>query len=483
MKKRLFTSLLAMLMLLPAGTACSNDAADDTPETTAASDAAETTAAETDILGHLPDENFDGRDFRVGVRPVMAYEIDVEAQDGEVTNDAIFDRNAKIEERFGVNIKALPTSDDHNKITEFLTNSVLAGDDTYDMFGSLVYRFYEPVSAKVLTNWLDVPTLDLDRPWWNQNINENATINGKLLGLTGSLAISYMQGTNAIFFNIPLAESYGYDKATLYGAVDDGKWTIDYIAEAVKPMYSDLDGNNEKSADDLYGFALPTYVSFDGWLTAFGQKLTSVEDGRLTVEFINEKTVTALEKMINLVHNNEGTYYMKPVADNVSAFTNNQTVFAAVYLSECFNAFRNMENPYGILPMPKFNEEQEEYHCLINDGYTIWGLPKTVTDYEFVGIMAEALSALTYKDVYPVYYDVALKNKYSEDADTARMVDIIVDSADFDVSFMYGVYLENMPYIFRNCLMNNNKDIMSYYANYEKAIETKLETVYSYYED
>nr|MBQ4318428.1 hypothetical protein [Clostridia bacterium] len=425
-------AVLAVLALIPTLAACgdgSENSADTAADTTAADvRTSETTAAETDVLDHLPDENFGGRDFRVGAMTNMLYEIDADEQNGEVTNDAVYKRNSMIEERFNVNIKAVPTTDNDKEVSSFLVNSVLAGDDTYDVYGQYVFRFYELAAAKVLSNWLDVPNIDLEKPWWNQQINENATINDKLLGLTGSLAVSYMQKTSAIFLNVPLAESYGYDKATLYGVVDDGKWTLDYISEAVKPMYKDLDGNNEKSPGDQYGLGLPTYVSFDCWLTAFDQKITSIADGAMKVEFLNERTVTALEKMNALVHNNEGTYYINPhVSENLVHFTGNRNVFAATYLLECFDSFRDMENPYGILPMPKIDEEQEVYHCLVTDGYTIYGLPKTVKDYEFVGIMMEALSALTYKDVYPVFYDVALKNKYSEDADTARMVDIIVD--------------------------------------------------------
>jgi len=485
MKKRTASAALALLTLLMTFASCASDGGNSADTTTASGEnqAAETTSAEeTGVLGHLPEMDFDGRDFRAGVMSNMAYEIDVEEQNGEVTNDIVYQRNNLIEETFNVNIKGVPTTDSDKEVSAFLVNSVLAGDNTYDIFGEYVFRFYELISANVLANWRDVPDIAFDKPWWNEKINDNATINDKLLGLTGSLAVSYMQYTNAIFFNMPLADSYGYDKATLYGAVDDGKWTIDYIAEAVKSMYKDLDGDNEKSAGDQYGLALPTYVSFDGWLTAFDQQLTSVKDGTLQVEFLNEKTVSALDKMNSLLFNNEGTFYIKPNVANVESFVNNRNVFAAVYLDVCFNSLRGMENSYGILPMPKFNEEQDAYHCLVADGYTMWGLPKTVTDYEFVGIITEALCAETHNSVYPVFYDVALKNKYSEDEDTARMVDIIVDSADFDISFMYGVYLEYMPYTFRQCLMENNNDIMSFYAAKEKTVAEKLETVYKYYE-
>ena len=35
-----------------------------------------------------------------------------------------------------------------------------------------------------------------------------------------------------------------------------------------------------------------------------------------------------------------------------------------------------------------------------------------------------------------------MKNKYSQDEKTAEMVDLVVENAVFDFSFMYGVYRE-----------------------------------------
>ena len=54
--------------------------------------------------------------------------------------------------------------------------------------------------------------------------------------------------------------------------------------------------------------------------------------------------------------------------------------------------------------------------------------------------MTEAMAAETYTNVYPVYYDVALKSKYSKDEATASMIDLI--SAGRAVPLLFAITLE-----------------------------------------
>ena len=61
--------------------------------------------------------------------------------------------------------------------------------------------------------------------------------------------------------------------------------------------------------------------------------------------------------------------------------------------------YRDMKDTYGILPMPKWDKSQEGYYANICDRYAIWGVPMTVTDTEFVGIITEALACETLKTV------------------------------------------------------------------------------------
>lgn len=106
----------------------------------------------------------------------------------------------------------------------------------------------------------------------------------------------------------------------------------------------------------------------------------------------------------------------------------------------------------------------------------------TVTDTEIVGIITEALACETLKTVYPAYYDVALKNKFSSDEDTAKMVDIVSSGMQFDMSYMFGEYLQNAPYMFRNQIQDGKNDLSSTYATAESKINEGLKVIDELYQ-
>lgn len=443
----------------------------------------ETAAEETTVSDDLPAKNFDGKKFRVGVRTPAEYEIFAELT-GDVTDDAIFYRNARIQERFNTEIVSYPISDIQDVCYDHLVTCVNAGDDAYDLFGCYVYLLYRATSARVLRNWLEVEHINTSKPWWNSEINDNATINGILYGLTGTLAITYMQYVDSMFYNMKVAEDYGITQTTLYDLVKSGSWTIDKLAEYVSLMYSDLNGNGRRDVNDRYGIGASKPVSYDVWPSAFDIKLTGKDSaGYITVEYINERTVSALEKIIDLFHTNPGGFIYEGggTYNDHTYFIADQVVFFPTYLMNAFFELRTMESPYSIIPLPKWDEKQAKYRSLVADGYTIWQVPKTVSDTEFVGIVTEALAADTFYNVYPVFYDVAMKNKYSQDEKTAEMVDLIVENAVFDFSFMYGVYMEYLPYLFRNHVLQKNPNFISEYAKKEKAITMRIQEIYELY--
>ena len=132
MKKNKYLCLiLAMLMTGAALPACGETAE---TETTSGNNEDQTTAAET-RRDELPDVNYGGKEFNILCRTEMSYEFDVE-QDGDIVNDAVYERNRSVEERFGVDFNYHKVNggwDDRSIFLNTLTGSVLAGDGAYDM--------------------------------------------------------------------------------------------------------------------------------------------------------------------------------------------------------------------------------------------------------------------------------------------------------------------------------------------------------------
>jgi hypothetical protein len=90
--------------------------------------------------------------------------------------------------------------------------------------------------------------------------------------------------------------------------------------------------------------------------------------------------------------------------------------------------------------MPKYDESQEKYRVNQYDGVPLFGIPVTVPEERknTVGAALEAMCSMSSDTVIPVYYDLALKNKYSRDETTARMIDLIHESITADFAFAWG---------------------------------------------
>ncbi len=485
-----FSAFLLLCAILLSATACGGTEKETTPtisdtqDGTASATSADTEVQETEpaLSDDLPAMDYDGKVYRIAGIEGYTDEFFTEELTGEVENDAVFNRNARLSERFNVSIQAIPMSGDSGSIYNALVQYATAGDDFCDVAAPEVWNFHMATAAGIYQNWNDTKYVHLDKPWWNQQINDDATFNGKLFGLTGSFSVTYMTNTTATYVNSVLLQNYGLTEADLYALVLDGGWTIDYLSTLVEGMYQDINGNGSRDESDRYGFGANWYYS-DTWCSAFDIPVTGkADDGTLEIKLMQEKTYDALSKIYSLYYENNGVYFWENWTGFMDYFTGGTLVFAQGTLNDAFNALRDMEDPFGIVPQPKYDEEQDGYHCLVSDGYSIVGMPTTVKDTDFVSLMTEAMAAETYANVYPVYYDVALKSKYSKDEATASMIDLISAGAAFDVSFMYGTYLEMLPYMFRGCLNLKTTDIASTYAKAEKKIEKALDKIYAMYE-
>ena len=469
--------ILASCLLFACGESAAPDMTADLPDTTHTED-----SDSESVPASLPDRDFNGKKLRVVTSDEYAYQLYAPEQTGEVTNDAVYARNQYLEEKYNFEIESIINS--ANKFNWYtpIINTVLAGDDAYDLVGHFAYSACGAIVQNVYKNWLDIPYIDVDQPCWNQNINDCATINGKLYAITGYLSTSVMQSTYAVFFNTRLAEEYGFDNESLYDTVRSGKWTIDYFKSITRDMYKDLDGDGKRGLADQYGYAVMPDTAPDIWLAAFNQPLTSIgNDGRINIEINNDKTVSALEKLLDMFYGGDGVINLETITAYVSYygddfFAEGKSVFSTSCLSSAYSKFRDMGDDYGILTVPKWDEAQENYYTHIMDKYTIWGVPVTETDDDFVGFVTEAICEESYRTVYPAFYDVALKNKYSTDAGTAEMVDMLMEGATFDFAFMFGDYCGKIQTMIREHIKNNNHDFASDFASRSFRLDELFET-------
>ena len=489
MRKKLCI-LLVLLLLGSSLVSCSgsSDSKEITPsnptnDTTSAENETETTNIYDEAAAALPTEKYADKTFTILTREEVSFEIDAESETGEITNDAVYSRNMKIEDTYGIKIATVSVGN-WDDVTNSLEASINAGDHTYDLAGQVDFKVYAVVGKQLCGNWLDLPHVDLSREWWANLVNDAATINGKLYTAAGDIGITSILYTDCLFYNADFAEASGITVESLQNAVFDKQWTLDYFYNLVANFYTDTNGDGVKDAGDVYGFAVSPGNNTDGWLTAFDQPIANVDkDGKIAISLLSDKTISALEKLNRLHWEEQGVY--NPGAWDFTMpelVASRHALFTTGIFNDARTSFSGMEDDFGILPFPMWDEAQGTYYAGANDQFTVLVFPIDTqeSDYEYLGTITEALAIESARTVRPAFYNSALKNRYSMDANTAQIIDIIMDGRRFDFSFQYGNDIL-VPYMFRNQIIAQSNDIVSTYEKSQKAIETKLSAIACYY--
>jgi hypothetical protein len=99
----------------------------------------------------------------------------------------------------------------------------------------------------------------------------------------------------------------------------------------------------------------------------------------------------------------------------------------------------NMEDDFGILPVPKWDEDQQEYYTNIdNQSSDVICVLKTVRDTELVGAVIEAMSAASYELVVPLYCESVLELRGARDPESSEMLRMILGTRVMDWETLYG---------------------------------------------
>lgn len=482
MKKQNTAALfLLSAMLLSTAVSCGSEQTDSPKKGTDAVSVPETEAETMFVPDHLPDDlDFGGRTFTMLVRDEMGGLIETftaDSENGEIVNDAIYGRNQAIEERLNVSLDFVKKHGEANAEGVELTNSfrasVLASDGAYDLAAVRSNEQPKLVLEGLTLDMKPLPYLDFSMPWWPDSLLKELTIDGKLYFASGDASMGILRDMICLFYNKDLADSY--DIPDLYQTVFDGKWTFDTFLNTFKGVYADLDGDNAKSADDRFGYAFGDPNQIYAYIDAFQLNILNWADGLPSVySFCEQKDIDVHDKLADMVFNNpdfaldnwnQRTYQTSFAAGNV-LFINGQFKDTDMYRD--IDAFS-----YGVLPMPKYDEAQKEYCTCVRATYSTFCIPATVAEPDVSAAVLECLASESYRRVTPAYFESALKVKYSQDNESARIYDLIRSSVRFSFGVVFTGVIGDPQNMYKETIWNN-KNWMTYYASWEPTASKKL---------
>jgi len=363
-------------------------------------------------------------------------DADITEQTGEVVEDAIYLRNRNIEDRYKFLIKEIRMS--RSALTTAVKKSVGSGGDDYDVALPYISDIPGLVQNNLLVDLKKVPHLDFNKPWWTNDVSRYFSIGNKLVFSMSDILLTDNDDVVITMYNKKMAEDLGLDGAdALYNLVDQGKWTFDKFAELTKAAWADLNGNGKVDPkEDRFGLVCVSWL-YNALIGGFDEYLVSKDENDLPyLSCKSESFLRAYQTMAEFMSNRE--WVVREGDDSIGGTGRTEEVFVndralmCIQVLSCCRLYREMGSDFGILPMPKLDENQAKY-CSYMCGSTCISIPKTNNNLDRTGLILEALSAESRRLVIPAYYDVALSAKYLRDERSYDMLDIILDNRVYDI--------------------------------------------------
>lgn len=485
MQKRCMILLLLMALL------CTGCGQSTTTETTAGNTTSAETTAETETEATwqttLPDTDMGGWVCKVLTIQNESYAVNTrfkpEELTGEIVNDALYSRNQKIGEKFNMSFAedGLPN---FWETTDAMKLYVLAGSDDYQL-NMLIQRDAFSLSLDNMLAPVDMlPYVQPDKPWYVQAVNDAMTLGDRQYILYSAECLNLYEQTCLVLYNKQIWDTVCSTDA--YSMVRDGTWTYDVFMTNAEAAIIDLDGDGDVSDNDQLGIVSEHDFFYPTLELGAGFTMIEMVDGQPTFTVgQNEPLIGLLQDMLR-TRTVDGLYFDSFMdrgeafsqygADEKSRVTSRQ-IFesgaAAFYVAGVSNIqhIREMEDDFGILPAPKYTEDQDGYHSRIIDGW-LDVVPSTNLELENTSLLLEALAEESYRSVLPAYMEVALKDKYTRDPDSAEMLDLVFSTTTLDLGDT--VWQGDVRCVYNNVLLSGKDSFSSTSASVQKKIEKTI---------
>ncbi|MBQ7300981.1 MAG: hypothetical protein IJW77_14205 [Clostridia bacterium] len=423
-------------------------------------------------INNLPEADYGGDVFRILSLPDniswgrVSYSAEEEV--GEILNDFIYSRNRAVEERYNTTIE----EERSENIPSMVRNMVSAGLCDYHLISDYVKSIMTVAVNGYYINLHNVDSLNFDNPWWDKECTELLTMEDRLFVAFNDMNTQPLTQLACLLFNNGLISAF--DLESPYQAVLDGRWTMDLFNSMSRAVSADVNGDGAMDEHDRFGF-ITGVGAFSPWMTGGGQPLVLIDkDGVPKINYGSEAAIAVAEKIDIAVNDKTTAVYLNDVSWGGSVFMNGRGLFRMDTMGS-LESYRDSEMDIGALPIPKFDETQENYRTMMGNCSMGVSLPNTALDTDFAGNIIEALGAYSYIDLKNAYYEVTLKDKASRDEYTPMMLDIIVSSRTVDVSVINEFSWGNVVSSFLSSIRRNGAEQL---ASLQEKNESKFEKTY-----
>lgn len=496
--KRILTLFLALMLVVScfAFTACKGDdgkGGTDKPSTDKDSD----TDKELDLedIGDLivdseatldipSDLNYNGYVCNVfAPDPYGPSAFYTDALNNTPVNDALYNRNLKMEDTLGVKIEAISLDTSAGNQSQKFIDEVLAGNHSFD-FAAVhsTSACAALIMANAVLSFDNLEYVDFSKPWWDNGLAETCSVMGENYFALSPMCKGYYTNTSCILFNKDLAQEANLPN--LYDIVKKGDWTVDKVIEITRNFSEDLNNDGIFNEEDKLAIVSDDTAYMNFWLGAFRQSTISKgENDEPTITANSSRMQNAIEKLNSLFHTGRRgiVYDMSDRIDGddewLRAFAEGRILFQVCIVGNAVG-LRDHDINFGILPLPKLNSDQERYGSWVDPWGLILCVPSNCEDTERTGAILEAMSYHSYHMLYPAIIQQSIYGSGARDMESIEMLEIIYDNMFFDFGFVFDGNGNGYGDIMRTLVPENSTDISSYIATKRNQVEDHFSNLY-----
>ena len=356
-------------------------------------------------------------------------------------------RNSAMEEFYNCKI----TSEGSTNAIGVVNTAVDSGDAKYDLcIGVTGVRSFASAKTRYY-NILNLINMDYD--CWDQSLIRDLALAGKIYGMVGDCTTSDEDYSWAIYFNKAVLREHNIEYP--YQLVHDGKWTLDKLYQMSRDCATELNGDNTyTSANDIQGLVARSETCRYFWQGAGVRIFSSVqEDGN--VVFTGNSLGTEANIYADILKflwdattggfKDPDTGHRCDYPDGlVDVFNKGHCAFMieglyvtsknALNWSAGISDIEGLE--WGILPCPKYTEEQSQYYNFVWTQCSFIGVPTTLnvkiaSDFLNVyGLMTQATVQKTFNN--------NIGYAFAGDDEVVQMLEIIEATRAWDASYWFA---------------------------------------------
>lgn len=461
---RFLSLLLCLLMLVGSVVACGTG---DTAETTSAG--GETNSEPEVTAEEDPFKNVDykGREFRILTSTNIAsagmgnsnYLIEGEKDAASsMVNDAVFERNAVVEKKIGVQLKFTQLDVDYNGVFSKIRTYVATNLDEHDLVINDLFPF---ANLSIEGNFRNILAPEFtgfdfeDKPYWYKEYMDDLRLqNGYAYILAGDYFIDVLRSSHLLLFNKGMYQDhYQRDPNEVYDWVLNYEWTYEKMNQMITDMYDDKNRNGLKDYGDKWGISV-----LELWGSSIGF-VVSANPGFITRDEDGTPYPT-------LGENSRG----EDLTEGLSLICDYQRLGSlenTILLS--------MQGEAGVLPCPMLYASDKQYNTATHDTTEVGAIMTTAKDAQFISTVIQVLSRETASLLIPKYYGEALQVQYVTDPYASKMVQIIHDNIRESFILAYNNWTGSiMLNVFSNAISGKRSFSAMYNARSSRNMQTNM---------